>query len=79
MVVRDGVIERAAVPVMHSTGWVWLGRFAEESRAVVVAVSEDDGLIRVAHPRARVVTVDVPALRSLLAKGFAHARESGAL
>lgn len=62
IVVRDEVVERACVPVLRSAGWDWVGALAQELSAAVVAVSEDDGVIRVGNRQGATAVVPPASL-----------------
>jgi len=78
VVIRDRVVERAAVPIVRGPGWEWVGDLAEEVRAIIISVAEEDGLVRVVTRGSGVHTVEPAALArhladTLSAKGGAHA------
>lgn len=67
VLVRRGVVERAGIPVLRSAGWEWIGQLAQEVGAVVISVSEEDGLVRVAGQQGDVVCVQADGLARHLA------------
>jgi DNA integrity scanning protein DisA with diadenylate cyclase activity len=51
VVVCGETLVRAGVPIIRSDAWDWLAHVAREVAAVVVHVSGDDGIIRLADGR----------------------------